>query len=109
MRGRLRATAGSRERAVRVGADGAFRWAVPTRHAGKMCVRLSLTPATGYVGGVRRRCVRIATPLLRLGARGAAVRFLQQRLSRLRYALLGAGGTRSRRSKVSRATGPLTH
>jgi hypothetical protein len=90
--GRLRVTIGARVRAAGVDAKGAFRVRLPARRAGRVCARLTLSPADGYVPLTRRRCARITTPALRLGAHGAGVRFLQQRLSHRHYALLGADG-----------------
>jgi L,D-transpeptidase catalytic domain/Putative peptidoglycan binding domain len=95
LRGRLRpALAGTltlivrgRARHVALDGRGRFREAVPTRRAGKVGLRLRLYGENGFAGLDRRLRKRVLAPRLGLGARGRAVRFLQQRLADLRYVL----------------------
>jgi hypothetical protein len=51
-----------------------------------------LVPEDGYTSARRRLAARVQAPRLGLGARGAAVRFLEQRLQTLHYALRGVDG-----------------
>jgi hypothetical protein len=91
--GVLRVVVRGRQRTVAVGADGRFHARVPARRAGRLGVALRLEPEAGYAGVRRVVARRIATPSLRVGSRGAAVRFLERRLRSLRYALLHANGS----------------
>jgi hypothetical protein len=76
-------------RPVAVDAKGAFRARIPSRRSGRVCARVALRPAAGFVEAQGRWCVRITTPTLSIGSRGAGVRYLEQQLSRRRYALRG--------------------
>jgi hypothetical protein len=75
-----------------VAATGRFRLRLPARRAGRTCVRITLAPATGFTALTRRRCATVRMPVLAPGARGAVVSYLQTRLARRHYALLGVSG-----------------
>ena len=55
--------------------------------AGKHAVRVSVRPAPGYVGVLRRFALRIHRPTLRIGSHGPGVLALKRRLTELGYAL----------------------
>jgi lipoprotein-anchoring transpeptidase ErfK/SrfK len=69
--------------------NGAFRARVPSRRPGRVCARVTVQPAAGFVAAQRRWCTRITTPTLSIGSRGAAVRYLEAQLAGRRYALRG--------------------
>jgi hypothetical protein len=79
-------------RTVPVGADGRFAATLPTRAAVRLRLELALAPEEGYATARRRLTKRVQAPRLGLGSRGAAVRFLEQRLRGLHYALRGVDG-----------------
>ncbi|HET8755823.1 MAG TPA: L,D-transpeptidase family protein [Solirubrobacteraceae bacterium] len=80
-------------RVLAVGSGGAFRTRVSSARAGRVCAALALRPAAGFVKVTRQRCARIGTPILRIGSRGPAVRYLEERLDRRHYALRGVDAT----------------
>jgi lipoprotein-anchoring transpeptidase ErfK/SrfK len=90
--GTLRLTVNGRVRTIPVGADGRFAATLPTRAAVRLRLELALVPDEGYAAARRRLAARVQAPRLGLGARGAAVRFLEQRLQTLHYALRGVDG-----------------
>jgi L,D-transpeptidase catalytic domain/Putative peptidoglycan binding domain len=90
--GTLELKVNGRARPVHVAADGRFAAALPTRAAGRLRLELVLVPEDGYTSARRRLAARVQAPRLGLGARGAAVRFLEQRLQTLHYALRGVDG-----------------
>ena len=69
--------------------SGAFRARIPSRRAGRVCVRVALQPAAGFVAAHGRWCTRIKMPTLSMGSRGDAVRYLEDELNERRYALRG--------------------
>jgi hypothetical protein len=69
--------------------QGAFRARIPSRRGGRVCARVALEPAAGFVKTQDRWCTRITTPTFAIGSSGAGVRYLEQQLSRRRYALRG--------------------
>jgi len=85
--GRLELTVNGRRRIVRVGPAGRFSAAIPTRAARRLRLALALVPEEGYATARRRLAARVQAPVLGLGARGRAVRFLEDRLRSLRYAI----------------------
>jgi lipoprotein-anchoring transpeptidase ErfK/SrfK len=87
--GTLTVTVGGVARTVAISPRGAFRTRVSSARAGRVCAALTLQPAPGFVKVTRRRCTRIKTPTLRIGSRGPAVRYLEERLDRRHYALRG--------------------
>ena len=87
--GSLRLTVAGATRPLAAGPDGAFRARMPSRRRGRVCARVALQSAAGFVGARRRWCTRITTPALSLGSRGDAVRYLEAQLARRRYARRG--------------------
>jgi peptidoglycan hydrolase-like protein with peptidoglycan-binding domain len=88
--GTVTVTDGATERRVRPGAGGRFHADLTTTRAFHYRVGVRLHPAAGYVGWRASRSVRVQVPLLASGARGPAVRWLQQTLNRVDgYALPG--------------------
>jgi hypothetical protein len=73
---------GATERRVRPGPGGRFHADLTTTRAFRYRVAVRLHPAAGYVGWRASRAVRVKVPLLASGARGPAVRWLQQTLVR---------------------------
>ncbi len=61
--------------------------AVDTRTAHNAHIEARSRPAPGWVAAHAETTVRVVAPLLALGARGASVRALEQRLFDLRYAI----------------------
>ena len=76
-----------RTRRLRVGSAGRFRARLGRLRAGKHAVRVSVRPAPGYVGVLRRFALRIHRPTLRIGSHGPGVLALKRRLTELGYAL----------------------
>lgn len=76
-------------RTVPLDPNGAFRTRIPSRRRGRVCATVVLQPAAGFVAARRRMCTRIETPTLSVGSRGDAVRYLERRLAKRRYALRG--------------------
>jgi L,D-transpeptidase catalytic domain/Putative peptidoglycan binding domain len=78
-----------RGRVRRVGLDGQgrFRVPLPTRRAGRLGLRLVLHPEDDFVRVVRRLRKRVGAPMLSVGDRSRAVRFLERRLDALKYVL----------------------
>jgi hypothetical protein len=72
---------------------GRFRTRVPTRRAGTVTATVRVVPRAGYVSVRRVVSVAVRTPLLSLGSRRPAVRFLESRLRELRYALVTVNST----------------
>jgi L,D-transpeptidase catalytic domain/Putative peptidoglycan binding domain len=87
--GRLTLTVRGRTRTVSLDGRGRYEERVPTGRAGLLEVTLGLRPAEGYVGVRRGLSIRVRAPILRVGARSPAVRFLEQRLRTLGYVLRG--------------------
>ncbi len=85
--GRLTFRMDGRTRPVRLGAAGRFSFRVPTGLPGRRPWRLELAPAAGYEQVRRRNALVLRAPALARGARGSAVRALEARLARLRYAI----------------------
>jgi L,D-transpeptidase catalytic domain/Putative peptidoglycan binding domain len=88
--GALTISAGGSTRTLPIDPNGAFRARIPSRRRGRVCARVVIQPAAGFVEAWRRWCTRIETPTLSIGSRGAAVRYLGHPLARRRYALRGA-------------------
>jgi Putative peptidoglycan binding domain/L,D-transpeptidase catalytic domain len=84
-------TEGDTVRRIRPGPGGRFHADLPTTRLWRYRVAVRLQPASGYTGWrAASRTVRVKAPLLASGARGPAVRWLQDTLSRLDgYALPG--------------------
>jgi peptidoglycan hydrolase-like protein with peptidoglycan-binding domain len=80
---------GAGERRVRLGPGGRFHADLTTTRAFRYRVGVRLHPASGYVGWRASRSVRVKVPRLTSGARGPAVRWLQQTLRFDGYALPG--------------------
>ena len=80
---------GAGERRVRPGPGGRFHADLTTTRAFRYRVGVRLLPASGYVGRRASRLVRVKVPRLGSGARGPAVRWLQQTLRFDGYALPG--------------------
>jgi Putative peptidoglycan binding domain/L,D-transpeptidase catalytic domain len=74
-------------RRVRVGPAGRFSLLVPNTVPGRRGWRLALAPAPGYERAARRNALLLRAPALGRGSAGAAVRALEARLARLRYAV----------------------
>ena len=72
---------------VHVSASGTFRARLRTLPAGRHAVRISIRPAPGFVGVVRKLVTRVRRPLLRLGSHGPGVLALKRQLWELGYAL----------------------
>jgi hypothetical protein len=87
--GELRLTVHGRTHTVQLDAGGRFAERVSTRRARRLGVTLEIDPAEDYVATGRQLAKRVRAPHLRFGSRGAAVRFLEQRLKSLSYVLLG--------------------
>jgi Putative peptidoglycan binding domain/L,D-transpeptidase catalytic domain len=77
-------TAGDTVRHIRPGPGGRFHADLPTTRLWRYRVGVRLLPASGYAGWrAVSRTVRVKPPLLASGARGPAVRWLQNTLYRL--------------------------
>ncbi len=89
--GTVTVTEGDAVRRVRPGPGGRFHADLPTTRLFRYRVGVRLQPAAGYTGWrAHSRVVRIEVPQLASGARGPAVRWLQNTLYRLDgYALRG--------------------
>jgi N-acetylmuramoyl-L-alanine amidase len=74
----------------RLGARGAV--GLPSRPAGAYVVRVSVTPAAGFVRTSRDLRATVHVPYLALGSRGPSVRALERRLAELAYAVRGIDG-----------------
>jgi Putative peptidoglycan binding domain/L,D-transpeptidase catalytic domain len=79
--GSVTVTDGVMERRIRPGPGGRFHADLTTTRAFRYRVGVRLHPAFGYVGWHASRSVRVKVPLLSSGARGPAVRWLQQTLA----------------------------
>jgi N-acetylmuramoyl-L-alanine amidase len=76
-----------RTRRLRVGSAGRLRARLGQLRAGRHSVRVSIRPAPGYVGVLRRFALRVRRPALRIGSHGPGVLALKRRLAELGYAL----------------------
>jgi hypothetical protein len=85
--GRVKLTVRGTTHTLALAADGRFEARVSTRRAGRLEATLVVDPAPGYVAVRRTLATTIRTPILRVGAKGAAVLFLEKRLRSLNYAL----------------------
>lgn len=86
--GRIRvAVTRGRRSFVRGSRSGIARVRLQTSSPRVYRIRVGVQPSSGFVGGVRRLRIRVRGPNLSLGARGPAVRYLEQRLRSLHYAL----------------------
>jgi N-acetylmuramoyl-L-alanine amidase len=74
----------------KLGARGAVR--LPSRPAGSYVVRVSVTPAVGFIATSRTLRTTVHVRFLSLGSRGTSVRALERRLAELAYALRGIDG-----------------
>jgi lipoprotein-anchoring transpeptidase ErfK/SrfK len=92
--GRLSLTVGGEPRSITPDSSGAFSTRVSSRREGELCATLRLAPNDGFANAARRVCTAIETPGLRMGARGAAVRYLESALKQRAYALDGPPSTR---------------
>jgi hypothetical protein len=91
--GDLRVTVRGRTRTIPVRAGGRFTAQVPTGRHGRLEAKLELAPAPGYARARRSLATTIRAPVLGVGSKGDAVRFLEGRLRELRYAFLGRDST----------------
>jgi L,D-transpeptidase catalytic domain/Putative peptidoglycan binding domain len=85
--GALIVTVRGRARRVGLGGQGRFRVPLPTGRAGGLGLKLVLRPEGDFVRVVRRLRKRVGAPVLSVGDRGRAVRFLERRLDALKYVL----------------------
>lgn len=91
--GRVRLVAVRKSRRA---ADRFFRagrvQAIPTSHAGRYALRLTLDPNPGFVKIRRKLRYQVGAPPLRRGSRGRSVRLLERELVAHRFALGGIDG-----------------
>jgi L,D-transpeptidase catalytic domain/Putative peptidoglycan binding domain len=85
--GTLALIVNGRKRAVQLDPAGRFSATLSTSTARKLRVTLRLAPETGYATVKRQLAARVEAPVLGLGARSRAVRFLENRLRSLHFAI----------------------
>jgi Putative peptidoglycan binding domain/L,D-transpeptidase catalytic domain len=90
--GRVTVRSAGRRYRARVDRSGRFRVTVQAGGPGRVQLRVLLRPARGYVRTSRRLTLRVRSPNLSYGARGAVVSGLERRLAALGYALRGVDG-----------------
>jgi PKD repeat protein len=74
----------------RLGSRSAAR--LPSRPAGAYVIRVSVTPAAGFVPTSRTLRTTVQVPYLALGSRGQSVRAVERRLAELAFSLRGIDG-----------------
>jgi hypothetical protein len=87
--GTVRLTVRGRTRTLTLDGHGRFSEQLPSGRSGRLASRLALAPEDGYAAVSRRLVTTVRAPVLRLGARDRAVRFLERRLRSLKHVLRG--------------------